>query len=191
MLIERLGSQETRIATPIQYVLYTLVDSDISFSQTQQIVETITSFDLANHPERVVLRMKPEYVVQDIAYDPNNVGQTVEELISPIKKWLSPADYSGVTAGTFQETLVKLLEQKKNDTEFISWAFEHPLWLQLEDPLVREQVHYDLFVNMLSGITDPVVRKEFIADYILEMRYTEQADFAKKGEALLEKEQAL
>nr|MBP9760846.1 LCP family protein [Candidatus Magasanikbacteria bacterium] len=186
LLVERIGTEDARIPQSLQYVLYRLIDTDLSFAQTQVLVDTIASFDVAVHPERVVLRMKPEYVVKEIVYDPNTLEQTLEEQIAPIRRWLSDADYSGITQETFQQTLTQIVADKKNDPEFLAWAFDHHLWLQIDDAAVREAVHYDLLTHMLDQIPEKEERAGLIADYILEMRYTGQQEWEQKGHALLE-----
>ena len=133
MMIKFIPTKKTVIDTPLQYILYKIVKTDLSFSQVENIIDIISDMDIANHPEKIKLSMRPFYPIADIVYDPDTIKQHLDETLGSIKQWLSKDDYSNMTKEDIQEKILKEIEENKTDPEFLSWAYKNSLWLQIED----------------------------------------------------------
>jgi len=172
VMTKYIPKEKSKLDTPLQYIVYKMVQTDLSFDEAEVIADTLRSFDLEKNPDRINLAMRPAYPVQDIPFDPEHLNIQLGK----------------DTVESIQQQLLSAVEQKKNDKSFIVWAFENDLWLQVEDAQKREALHYDFLVRYLEGVSEKEKRQELIADYILEMEHRELPDWKEKGKALLKKE---
>ncbi len=172
LMVKYIPKDKTLFDTPLQYILYKTVQTDLSFDQAVTLGETLRSMKLSEHPDKITLSMRPSHPVQDIPYDPEHLN------IKP----------GTDTVESIQKKLIESIEQKKNDKEFIMWAFDNDLWLQVEDEQKREAYHYEFLEKYLSYITEKEKRQELIADYILEMQNRSLTVWEEKGKQLLKKE---
>jgi hypothetical protein len=58
--------------------------------------------ELPQKPEKIILAMKPAYVVQDIPYDPNTLEEYRHKMIDPIAPYLSKLDFAQMTVEEMQ-----------------------------------------------------------------------------------------
>jgi len=84
--------------------------------------------------------------------------------------------------------LLEVINEKKDNAEFVAWAFVNNLWLQIEDTEKRMLVQYDLITRYARQLTDRSEREGVIADYVLEMEHRGESVWAEKGRALLANE---
>jgi anionic cell wall polymer biosynthesis LytR-Cps2A-Psr (LCP) family protein len=167
------------------YIVYKMVQTDLTFSQTEVIIEVLSGMKLNDQPEKIQLFMKPAYDVQDIPYNPEEIGDHLSATVGRISGWLSKDDYAGLTAEEIQDNLLHTIDEKIDDDEFLMWAFENDLWLQVENDAARDQVRWDFMMRYMEIV--PEEKKEVLADYILEMEHLGETEWGKKGKgALLE-----
>lgn len=188
MMIKFLSRESSLMDKAMQYIIYKIVKTDLSFAEVRTLADTLVAMDFAGHSDRISLLMKPAYAVEDIPYAEEYLGEYLNKMINPIKGLLSKDDYSGVTEEEIQTKLFEAIENKKNDPDFVSWAFENNLWLQIEDSGKRLAVQYDFLVRYLPLLSEKSERQGIIADYILEMENYGETDWAEKGKELLQKE---
>jgi anionic cell wall polymer biosynthesis LytR-Cps2A-Psr (LCP) family protein len=179
------AEKSSKIDTALQYILYKIVKTDLSFAEAQALVNAMSGMDLANHPERIRLSMRPAYDVQDIPYVEEHLGEYLDKTLGPVTKYLSKDDYSGVKEEEAQAKLLEIIEAKKNNPEFITWAFENNLWLQIEDDEKRLAAQYDFLERYLPLVSEKAERKNIITDYILEMEHRGENARVEKGKSLL------
>ena len=188
MLIKFAPTEKSSINTALQYLVYKIVKTDLSFAQAQKIIATISAMDIANHPEKIQLSMRPLYAIQDIPYDPQHIGEYLDQTLGPIKHLLNKDDYSGTSEETIQAKLLSIIEKNKNNPEFVSWAYQNNIWLQIEDNEKRLAVQYDLLVSYLPLLPDKKERESTIADYLLEMENRTESFWQGKARELLKRE---
>jgi hypothetical protein len=169
----------------MQYIIYKMIKTDLSFAEARKIIDELSVMDFSNHPERIRLAMKPAYTVQDILYDEEHLSDYLEKMIKPIKDLLPGGDYSGLSKEEAQAKLMKIIDEKKDDPEFVAWAFENKLWLQVEDKEKRLALQYEFLEKYVSSLAQKSERENIISDYILEMEYYGEKDWAEKGRDLL------
>lgn len=191
MIIKFLGDKNSKLDRALQYVIYKIVQTDMSFAQAQVIADALAEMKLADHPDNILLTMRPTYSVQDIPYSSEKVGEYLESMLGPIKERLSKDDYSGASQAEIEAKLLKLIGEKINDKDFVFWAFENNLWLQIENNQNRLFVQYDILNKYLPQLATSTVRQAVIADYILEMENYGEAFWAAKGKELLKSELGL
>lgn len=188
MMIKFVPERSSKINTALEYIIYKIVRTDLSFAETQALVDALSAMDLKNRTESVSLFMKPAYVVQDIPYAEEYLGEYVNKMIKPIKDLLPGDAYSGLSEEEAQAKLFEIINEKKNDAEFIKWVFENKLWLQIEDKDRRLAVQYEILELYLPSLSEKDERENILADYILEMENYAETNWAEKGKDLLEEE---
>jgi len=188
MLVRYTPDETSTFDTALQYIVYKTVKTDLSFSGAERIVDALSSMQLTDHPERIALSMRPAYSVQDIAYDPEQVSEYVAGMIEPIKKRLSPNDYSGADVETVQDVLLATVAEHKNDSEFVVWAFDNHIWLQVEDEQTRDEMQYDITTRYLASLENKEERDRILGDYILEMEYRGLVSWQQQALLLLRDE---
>ncbi|MFA7314390.1 MAG: hypothetical protein WC025_00460 [Candidatus Magasanikbacteria bacterium] len=186
LLTKFLPEKKSKLDIAFHYILYKIIKTDLTFDESEKILDVLITMDLPNHPERISLFMRPSYNVQDIAYDPNTVGEYVQKMIAPVKNYLSSKSYTGVTVEEADQRILEAL--KEDDAKFVKWAFDNQLWLQIEDAILREEQHYMVITKYLTSLTDETEKQQIITDYILEMKYLGLNDWASKGEDFLKAE---
>ena len=185
MLINFVPTEKTKLDTALQYLMYNLIKTDLSFAETQKILDAVSVMDIVNHPEKIQLSMRPLYSVQDISYDPENIAENLEQTLGPISHLLSKDDYSDVSEETLQANLLNIIEKNKDNPEFVSWAYENNLWLQIEDNGQSLAAQFDLLTAYLLLLPNDLERQPVLADYILEMENRGETVWQIKGKDLL------
>jgi anionic cell wall polymer biosynthesis LytR-Cps2A-Psr (LCP) family protein len=188
MMTRFIPADISKMDIALGYMIYKIVQTDLSFAEVEVLAKALSAMDVANHPERVQLAMRPAYAVQDIPYAPEHLGEYLDSMIDPVKGLLSPDDYSGTKEDEIQAKLLEVINNKKENPEFIVWAFTNDLWLQIEDDDKRLFVQYDLLTRYTPQLADKTEREGVIADYILEMDHRGETVWAEKGRELLAKE---
>ncbi len=188
MMIKFIPERSSKINTALEYIIYKIVKTDLTFAETRALVDTLSAMDLENHTERISLAMRPAYIVQDIPYAEEYLGEYVEKMIKPIKEVLPGGDYSGLSEEEAQAKLLEIIEEKQKDADFILWAFENNIWLQIEDKDKRLAAQYDFLESYLPLLSEKSERENLLTDYILEMENYEEFFWAEKGKDLLVKE---
>ena len=185
MLLTYTPNDVSSIDTPLHYLIYNIVQTDLSFAESQEIVKVLTTFDLAEHPDRVTLAMRPAHDVKDIPYEPDEVAAYVESMITPIKHLLSRDDYQNIDKEDIDNNLEAFVESKKEDPLFLEWAYINKLWLQIDDEDTREGMQYEMTALYVASLDDIPRQRSILEDYILEMEYQEEERWEEKGRALL------
>jgi len=187
MMIDRVPSEESKASDTLHYILYSFMRTDLSFGQARQIVAELGKMDLQNNPDKVALRMRPAYRVQDIEYNPETIDEHLDSMLRPIQGALSyDQRMQDGELERVQEHLVKTIEQRKDDPKFIDWAFQNHVWLQIEDGQVREKHHFDIMKKYVEALEDPEEQERVLVQYILEMKYFEHDLWAGRGRVLLD-----
>ncbi|KKT25001.1 MAG: hypothetical protein UW10_C0016G0034, partial [Candidatus Magasanikbacteria bacterium GW2011_GWA2_43_9] len=184
MLIKFVPESSSAIDKPFHYILYKIVSTDLTFGEAEALVTALSEMDIKNHPEKIHLAMRPAYAVQDIVYDPDTISDHLSSTLGKISQWLPKVDYSGQTEDDIQEKLLATIHEKEGDEEFLKWAFENDLWLQIEDDTVREQTRWDM-MNTFFTLISKEEKQDLLADYILEMEQLGKSEWAEKGKELL------
>lgn len=188
MMVKFVPTEQSQFDKALQYLVYRLVKTDLSFAQAQKIVGAISAIDIASHPEKISLSMRPLYPVQDIPYEPEHITEYLDQTLGPIKHLLAKDDYSGVAEETVQAKLLGVIEENKNNPEFVTWAYQNNLWLQIEDDEKRLSTQYDLLTAYLATLPDKAEREAVLADYILEMENRGEPLWQGKARELLARE---
>lgn len=188
MLLGYVPDEPSKIDKALHYVVYKIVKTDLSFDEAEAIVKALSTMKISEHPENITLAMRPAHTVSDIPYIPDELEEYLDSTLGRIKGSLGENDYSGNTRDEIQETLLTMIEEKKKNPQFIMWAFENNLWLQIEEEKVRLEAQYDFLKSYLGLEKDAAKRKTLIADYTLEMEHSGQEEWAVKGRELLAEE---
>lgn len=185
-LIVRFTPQQNYFLNKIlQRIIYNLVKTDISFAQTQNILEVLSEMELDENQDKIILGMRPSFGVVDIPYSPENVSEYLDRMITPIKDRLNDKDYSGKDGLTAEGDLLKIIGDNIEDSTFVDWGFNNAIWLQIDDDSKRLSVQYDFLSRYVSKSTSSLECQNVISDYILEMEYYKEDSWAEKGKELL------
>lgn len=173
------------------YLLYTFVDTDLTFDQGLDIVQVLSDAQVHENPDMITLQMRPAYDVQDIAYDEHTAGTYVTSMVSPIAKYLGEENYTDLSTDDISAQVQTLIDEKGDDPAFIDWAWNHTLWNQVYDTDTRLELHYELLTKQLDNINGPADRQAILGDYVLEMEFLGHNVWAEKGRELIAAEVTL
>lgn len=188
MLLKYLSDDISKLDLAWQYLLYQQVQTDLTFDQVKVIAQILSQMDLAANPDKIKLSMQPPYAVEEIVFDAENLSTYLDSRLGPIEHLLSADDYQNLDQETAQQQLLVTIEEKKDNPEFVSWAYQNYLWQQIEDEDLRYRNQYDLMEAYLASLEDTEQRQAIIGDYILEMEYYGKDFWAQAGRELLLKE---
>jgi len=188
LLTTYVPTESSQMDKVLQYLIYKTVQTDLTFAETQILVEALSKMDLAKHPEQIQLAMRPAFEVQDIAYIPEELNAYLDRMLGGVKWALSKEDYSDITVEEKQAKLIEVIAAKKDDPEFIAWAFDNNFWLQVEDKDQRLAIQFDFLKKYIALYAVKDKRESIILDYILEMENRGESEWLNKGRELLAKE---
>lgn len=188
MIIKYAGDEASRLDKALHYVIYKTIQTDLSFEEVEVLVAQLATMGIADRPDDIILAMRPPYIVADIPYIPEQLGAYLDQTSGTLKNYLSKKDYSGASKDAVQEALLTMIAEKKTDKEFVIWAFENNLWLQIEDEASRLEVQFEFLEAYVTHETDLVKNKEYVSDYILEMEHGGYTEWVERGRALLVRE---
>src|SRR3989339_333662 len=181
ILVEYAGGEAGKRDVVWQYLIFRLFKTDLTFGQVRQIAEAFSGFDLAEHPERVRLFMRPAYQVVDIDYDTAHLDEKRQALLAPVIALLSTEDYAGVTQEQGQAKLLATIQNGLDSGDFVSWAFENSLWMQIDNETDRENAHFVLLQKHIETLVDKDEAIRLTAEYIQEMEYLGLSAWAERG----------
>ncbi len=187
-VLRKFGGPSARVPAALQYLLYSFVDTKMSFGTARALYEGLVVADINAHPEKITYDMKPFYVTQDLHLDFANSETQVATLLARLQGRLSKDDLSNRTISEVQTELVAYLERAfdDGDPEF-SVVVMAESWRQVEDDAKREELHYayvEKYAKQLNA-TDHVSAVQYVADYILEKQTLGLSEWEAKGRDLL------
>lgn len=185
MMIKFSPQLKSKTNLALGYVLFKLVRTDLSISQALKLAEEMVKIDVPNNPDRIQLLMRPAYDVKDISYDPEKLNENIDKLLKPIAKVIPEGAYTGETLEESQQKVLDNINNGLEDPEFVRWAFNNYVWLQIDDETQRETKHFEIMQKYIGLLTDANEKNQVIADYIIEMEDLGKADWAIKGKELL------
>lgn len=175
------------ISTPLLYILFTFVDTDLTFDQIHSLYLAYLASDIAEHPDRITFDMKPHYDTQIYHFDSLNAEEQIASILETLEGRLSPEDLSGKSLEEIQEALVEYLYTMLGEEEAIAHVYGEQLWSQVEDDAVREELHYRFLQRYVKETkdTDRELAIQAVTDYILEMQFFDLSDWEARGKALM------
>lgn len=175
------------ISTPLLYILYTFVDTDLSFEQVHALYLAYLSSDIGAHPERITFDMKPFYETEIYHFDSLNAEEQISSILATLEGRLSSEDLSYKTLDEIQDTLEEYLYDTLGNKEAIAHVYGEQLWRQVEDEAVREELHYRFLERYIREIkdTDRETAVQAVTDYILEMQFFGLSDWEARGKTLM------
>ena len=175
------------VSTPVMYILYSLIDTDLDFKTTKALYAAYRASDVATRPDGITLKMKPYYETQEIHFDPNNADAQVDALVASLKGKLSSDDLSYKTVAELQLELEAYLRKSLASEDTVAHVYDEQLWRQLEDEATREELHFRFLEKYLRELRDVDHDKavEIVTDYILEKQFYSLEDWEEKGRNLL------
>ncbi|OGH88517.1 MAG: hypothetical protein A3J93_04615 [Candidatus Magasanikbacteria bacterium RIFOXYC2_FULL_42_28] len=188
MLVKFVSAKMSKIDAALQYIVFKVIKTDLSFAQAQKLLDAVAAMDISNHPEKIKLTMKPFFYVADIVYDPEHITEYLDATLGPIRHLLSKNSFTGLSGESVQANLLAVIEKNKNNAEFTAWAWQNNLWLQIENDEMRLSVQYDLLNSHLQSLSDKKEREAVIADYILEMENRGELVWKEKARVNLAEE---
>lgn len=178
---------ENGISTPLLYILYTFVDTDLSFEQVHALYLAYLASDIGEHPDYITFDMKPFYETEIYHFDSLNAEDQISSILATLEGRLSSEDLSYKTLDEIQDALEEYLYDTLGNKEEIAHVYSEQLWRQIEDETVREELHYRFLERYIREIkdTDRQVAIQAITDYILEMQFFGLSDWETRGKTLM------
>lgn len=175
------------ISTPLLYILYTFIDTDLTFDQAHALYLAYLASGISDHPERIMFDMKPYYETQIYHFDTLNAEEQITSLLETLDGRLSSEDLSHKTIEEIQGILESYLYQTLGQKEQIEHVYKEQLWRQVEDEDVREELHYRFLERYIREIKDTQhdVALQAVTDYILEMQFFGLDTWATRGKTLM------
>lgn len=187
LLLNFIPKENSSIDKVLQYITYKTVNTDLSFTEAEVLLESLSSMDLDNNPDKIQLVMRPAYIVQDIKYIPENLKEYLDSASGTLRTILSSSTYSDMSLAETQTKLLNIIESRKTDPDFIAWAIKNNLWLQIEDKEKRLTAQFDFLEKYGSIASSTEEYNNLISDYVLEMENRGEVVWLKKGRELLVK----
>lgn len=177
-----------KIPTPFLYLMYKFVHTDMDFATVKALYDAYYAAGIGQHPESVIMDIKPKYEVKEMHFDPSNADQQVSALIDFLKGKVSSEDLSLRSIEDLQAELVAYLRDGLTKDDVVRRVYDAQLWQQVEDEDEREELEFrylDRYVQQIV-VENPQAAEQAIADYILEKEYYDLIVWKDKGARLLD-----
>ena len=187
MFLKLSADENTKWDMGWQYLIFRMVETDLSFSQARVIAGVLDDMNLENEAWRVTLAMRPAFEVAYIPYDEEHLDEQLKRLIDPIVHLLPEIDYSGESKEAIQKRLLNNINNGLDNAEFVEWAYDNQLWLQIEDDETRDKIHFEIIIKYIDNIDDLEIQEDVLAEFIIEMENRGLTMWVEEGEEYLEK----
>ncbi|MDP2631231.1 MAG: hypothetical protein Q8P30_00495 [Candidatus Uhrbacteria bacterium] len=187
MIINRLGSLESTVSLPFQYLAYRLIDTDMDFGTARALISGYVESDIQDRPDDISLAMKPYYQTVDYHLDLENADEQIQKLMEYIGPFLSSDDFSGRTLEDVQDELEVFVRARLDSHESINELYQQKIWLQIEDDETREEFHYDFVRRYVEEVKEESrdAAIDAVSAYILEKTTLGLDDAVQHGRELM------
>lgn len=185
MIVEHLQTFESDFTLPMQYLLYTFVDTDMDFSVARALLDGYVNSGIEQDPDRIQLVMKPYYETVDYHFDPETIDAQLEAWVDFLRPYLSSSDLSELSIEEVQASIISYIQDTIDADEGVKSIYDKQLWLQIEDDEIREELHYAVIEAHVRSLQDLDEIIDVMSLYILEKETLEESEWAQKGKELL------
>lgn len=181
---------------PLAKALYSYVDTDLDFASFYALLRDFADSGINEHPERVTLSMKPNYVVKDYHFDFNNPGAMEKRFPIIVPTTTIPTSTENNSTSTvevfiprslesIQKEIINFINNQLKQNKPLDEIIRKKLWMQVENENIREDFHFRIMQRLVQ--VEPNFRNKFkiIHEYIDEKKVLEFDSWAKKGEEFL------
>lgn len=187
MILQHAGRFRSGLTLPFQYILYSMVDTDMDFSTGRALLKGFLEAEIDERPDDISLRMKPYHPVADYHLDVNNIHEQLQKLEDFIRPYVTEETLSRRTLEDVQDELEGYLVSRLTIYGTVEDVVDQQLWRQIEDSEMREALHFEFIKRYIAepGMDDEQAT-QLVNDYIFEKESTGEDEYAEKGRALLE-----
>ena len=180
VIIKTIGPSSAIAMLPLTKIGFSFADSNLSFPYFYALLRGYAENDLAKHPERITLTMKPYFATVDYHLDLENPEKSLTKFPLPAVIRTSTQSIEAV-----QADLIKYLKGRIAEKNNVQDILDKRLWLQIEDERVREEIHFQLIKKQLTYLKDPKEVVYLLDNYIFEKQYLDLTEWADRGKELL------
>ncbi len=185
MIINHLSKFRNDFTLPMQYLVYSFVDTDLEFADARVILQGFIDSGIDSRGDNIILKMSPYFETVDYHFDASTIREQITIWEDRLRPYLSTTDLTGVSYEDIQASIIAYLKNTAQTGNEIEHVIDNQLWLQIDDEQIREQLQYDLAVAYCATLNDPQEIIDFVSIYILEQEVLGNDDWAQKGKELL------
>jgi len=186
LIINQIDNFEGRLSIPLERLLYSFLNTDLSFETAHALLKGFQKAELSENPWKITLQMRPYYQTADYHFDPENAEEQIQKIADFLAPRLSRDDFSKRTTEDVQNELIAYLERRLASIEPIDDLLKKQIWLQVNDPIHRERLQFEILKRQIETLGDEEAIIELVSAYIIEKETLEETEFAEMGKALLE-----
>lgn len=188
VIVNHINTFQSDLTIPIQYVLFSFVDTDLPFSVAHTLLAGYIDSNIAERPDDIVTQLKPYYETQELHFDLENYEDQLAAIIEFLRPYLSEEELSELPLAQVQAALVEFIYEQISLEVDLSDIVEKQLWLQFDDEKQREELHYDVieaYAQQLLQAGETSSAVQIVTDYVLEEELLGVDAWEKKGRELL------
>lgn len=173
---------------PFLFVMYNFVNTNMDFGTARALAEGYLAAEIDRRPEAITLQLKPHYDTQELHFDLENPDEQIEKLLQRIRPYLSDEDLSDKPLESYQDELLRFMQDEIKTDDGVRGVFAKQLWLQVEDDILREEMHYaylEAYLQLPEVVDDVQEKEDVITAYILEKETLGVVEYVEKGKDLL------
>jgi len=163
--------------------LFKTVEADITYDQAEYLLESIYKNKVYQQPENIILISLPyeNHYLREIHLPDNAEGSSQDNefieyqanLSAYLKKLIAQSDKLTKT-GNIQSA-----------EKLLTVPYHQKLWLQLENDFLRREIYFHMMKTYADAVSDRMLKKEIISDYLEEMSVFGDEEYLSKGKAVL------
>jgi hypothetical protein len=188
IIVSHISTFESDITLPLQYVLYSFVDTDMSFAVAHTLLEGFINSSIDERPDDIQTQLRPYYPTQELHFDLENYDEQLASIVEYLRPYLSDEDLSEIPLEQIQTYLVDFIFEQIELEDDLTDILDKQLWLQVDSDSQREEVHYSVieqYARQALSDGDQNTAVKIVTDYILEKELLEIGDWEDRGRELL------
>jgi len=188
LLVGHLDLFRGKFSIPMQYVFYTMVDTDMDFATARALLNGYLESNIDKRQEHITLEMRPWYATVDYHFNEEQAQEQIDSLSEYIGPFLSHDDFSGMTFAEVQAELVSSIRVALDSGYSVKNFVDHTIWLQIEDEQTREIIQFDIVSMYAAELarTEIGTAIDLMTQYIFEKEALGLTDWTEKGKEELE-----
>lgn len=178
-------AEVSQLPNIVKYLIYKTVDTDLPFETATQLFDKLASSPILKNPDNIdlIIKPKPDVILKDLHFQADKFEDNT---------WQEDSDFQTYqnNLGAYLDNLISRAQSfigKNNSAAYqlIKTPFAQELWLQIEDEIKRNKLHFELLSLYVQTAPDKTDLSSLVLDFITEMETIGDKEYQERGEELL------
>lgn len=173
---------------PLKYIAFNMLETDIDFNTADELLTEASQSPFANDPALIPIT----------SFSPAGTKLKDIHVLQKLEIATSSGQMKDSEAKEYQQNLIAYLQNQVNRSnnflksnrkdqgfESIQTSFSQELWLQIEDEVKRDEMHFEMLKSFALSSPSGSESSKLLLDFITEMDQKGNIDLKEKAQEIL------